>query len=67
LYHVILGSGFPLTGQDKDTGSPKDTLVFGTIPLVDGGSKKKECNKKMNGYAFYKIFEWKNVIFIHAI
>ena len=49
----MLGSGFPSTGQVKETEFPRDTLSFRPLPVSDGESEKKKrktMQQKMNGY-----------------
>ena len=46
----MLGSGFPSTGQVKETELPRGTLSFRPLPVSDGESEKKNWTQKMNGY-----------------
>ena len=50
----MLGSGFPSTGQEKETELPRDTLSFPPLPVADGESEKKKrktMHQKINGYS----------------
>ena len=51
LYHVMLGSGFPSTGQVKETELARGTLVLRPLLVFDGESEKKNWTQKMHRYS----------------
>ena len=48
LYHVMLGLGFPTTGNVNSFTSPSTTVTFPPVPVASTGSlgKEKNSNKK---------------------